>query len=70
MGEKNMGKTLRLHCSQTNTIATRRNVISDFRMHFCYVIVHPKTTLLTEFQKKVETRRVLTKLTASLFRRI
>ena len=30
-------------CSlQANSIGTRRNVVSDFRRHFCYVIFHAK----------------------------
>ena len=31
--------------------ATRKNVTNDFRINFCYVFVHAKTTLSMECQK-------------------
>ena len=40
MGKKQKNK--QMHYLQTNTVATRQKVISDFRTHICYVIVLQK----------------------------
>ena len=53
-----------------NIEATRKNVTNDFRMNFRYVFVHAKTTLSMECQKKVASRKILTKMKASVFHRI
>ena len=49
MSEKKMKDVQkRLYCLQTKTIATRGNTTN---VHFCYIIVHTKTTMRTECQK-------------------
>ena len=42
----------KLYYLQTNTIATRRNFASDFRLRCCYVNVYAKTTMWTKCQRK------------------
>ena len=53
-------------------IEIRRSVTNDFHKHFCNVIVHAITTIICDLNA-IECdiiRRILTKLTASLFRSI
>ena len=44
-------KNKRLYFWQTKTRVTKRNVTSDFRIYFCYVIIHAKTAMWTECQR-------------------
>ena len=49
-----------------NSIATRRNVKSDFRIQSRNVIVRAQKTVSTEYQKNVALGRTLTKMTTAL----
>ena len=53
-----------------NIKATRRNVTNDFHIHFHYVIVHAKNDSVIGMPENVASRRILTKVAASVFHRI
>ena len=54
-----------------NIKAARRNVTNDFRIHFCcVVVVRAKNDSVNGMLENVATRRILTKMTASVFHRI
>ena len=60
----------RLYYLQMNIEATRKNVTNDFHMNFRYVFVHAKTTPVNGMPENEASRRILTKMTASIFHRI
>ena len=51
MSENEYGNLKKAGLLHTNTIKTRGNITSDFRIYFCNVIVFVKTTLSTLHQK-------------------
>ena len=53
-----------------NIKATRKNVTNDFRINFRCVLVHAKTTLVNGMLENVASRRILTKMAASVFHSI
>ena len=53
-----------------NIKATSKNVTNDFRIKFRYVFVHAKNDSVNGMPKNVASRRILTKMAASLFHRI
>ena len=55
---------------QMNIEVTRKNVTNSFRMNFRYVFVHAKNDSVNGMPENVAPRRLLTKMTVSVFHRI
>ena len=53
-----------------NIEATRKNVTNDFRMNFRYVFVHAKNDSGNGMPENVASRRILTKMTVSVFHKL
>ena len=48
----------------------QKNITNDFRIHFSYAIVHAKRLIVIGLPENVASRRILTKMAASVFHRI